>query len=133
MATTPATYSSAHMRERDKLIEGKYQKELYTLQRKIDKLRYANDDTLKQLFDMQARALRLANSLGFKDVTEAQVYIDTADHEIGYKECFEEVASLKAHMPAKTSRSEDTSLQARFEALEKENAELKLVLEEKER
>src|SRR6266576_5556475 len=133
MATTPVTYSSAHMRERDKLIEGKYQKELYALQRKIDKLRYANDDTLKQLFDMQARALRLANSLGFKDVAEAQVYVDTADHEITYKECFEEVANLNAQLPAKTSPSEDTSLRERFELLENENAELKAMLEEKER
>jgi len=63
MTTTPATYPSVHMRERDKLIEGKYQKELYALQRTIDKLRYANDDTLKQLFDMQARALHTKSAL----------------------------------------------------------------------
>ena len=119
------------MRERDKIIEGKYQKELYALQRKVDNIRWTHDDNLKQLYDMQARTLRLANSLGFKDAAEAQVYIDTADHEIPYKDCFEEVVTLKAQL--ETSHSEDDCLRERLKLVEKENVELRAMLQKKER
>lgn len=119
------------MRERDKIIEDKYQKQLYALQRKIDNIKWTHDDNLKQLYDMQARALRLANSLGFTSVAEAQVYIDTADHEIPYKECYEEVVALKAQL--ESSRSGDVSLRERLELVEKENVELKAILQKQER
>ncbi|KAK2463960.1 hypothetical protein APHAL10511_004011 [Amanita phalloides] len=115
------------MRERDKIIEEKHHKELQALQRKVEKLRWTNNDTLKQLFDMQARALRLANSLGFKDLAEAQVCIDTADHELSYKECFEAAGILKAQLA--TARTRENNQQERIKLLNNENEELKTVLD----
>ncbi|KAF8623257.1 hypothetical protein AX17_007503 [Amanita inopinata Kibby_2008] len=127
MEIAGATYSSAHMRERDKILEEKHQKELSVLQRRIEKLRWANDDTLKQLFDTQHRALRLANSLGFNDIFQAQVYIDTAEHEVPYKECFEKVGFLEARLDSVFFEMEE--LKMGLLLAEKEKEELKAKLE----
>ncbi|KAF8630322.1 hypothetical protein AX15_002995 [Amanita polypyramis BW_CC] len=126
MSTTPAMYSSVHMRERDKILGEKHKEELCALQRRVDKLRRANDDTLKQLFDAQARAFRLANSLGFKDLAEAQVYIDTADDEIPYKECFDQVSTLKVQLVSATTEAD--RLREHLEHVNKEKDELTTML-----
>ena len=108
METAGNTYSSIHLRERDKILETKHQKELALIERKVDRLRRSNDDTLKQLFDVRIRGDKLARSLGFHDIHDAQVAIDTADHEapLTFKECFARVDALQAELTRERAQHE---------------------------
>ena len=115
------------MRERDRIVQEKHQKELSNLQRKIDYLRRTNDDSMKDAYDIQARASRLAICLGFQDLTEAQIYIDTADHKIPYRECFEEVGSLKIQLEA--ANSEVEGLKEHLALVDKERDGLRTMLD----
>jgi hypothetical protein len=82
MESAGNTYSSAHLRERDKILEEEHRKQFALVERKVDRLWRSNDDTLKQLFDVRMRGDKLARFLGFNDIHEAQVAIDIADHEL---------------------------------------------------
>jgi hypothetical protein len=108
METAGNTYSSAHLRERDKLLEAKHQKELAFVERKVERLRWSNDDTLKQLFDARTRGDKLARSLGFNDIHEAQVAIDTAHHEtpLTFKECLARVDALQVDLVRERAQHE---------------------------
>ncbi|KAF8227220.1 hypothetical protein L208DRAFT_1433702 [Tricholoma matsutake] len=108
METEGNTYSSAHLRERDKILEAKHQKELAFIERKVDRLRWSNDDILKQLFDVRTRGDKLARSLGFNNVHEAQVAIDTADHEtpLTFKECLAQVDALQGNLARERTQHE---------------------------
>lgn len=108
MATAGNTYSSAHLRERDKILEAKHQKELAFLERKCDRLRWSNDDTLKQLFDARLRGDKLARSLGFNDIHEAQVAIDTTDYETPptFKDCIAHVDALRTDLARERAQHE---------------------------
>lgn len=123
MESTGNSYSSVHMRERDKILEDKHQKELAIIERKIEKLKWSNNDTLKQLFEMQARANRLARNLGFYDIYEAQVHIDNSDHEMPYKECLESAGKLKEELSAE--KKENERLQEQLRLAEEERDQLK--------
>lgn len=123
MESTGNSYSSVHMRERDKILQEKHQKELAIIERKNEKLKWSNSDTLKQLFEMQTRANRLARNLGFYDVYEAQVYIDNSDHEMPYKECLESVSKLKEELT--TERKENERLQEQLRLAGEERDQLK--------
>lgn len=105
MQAAPAAYSSVHLRERDKALEEKHRKELAAVERKIEKLKWSNADTLKQLFDVQNRSHRLATSLGFHDVYAAQVAVDTADQDTPYSECFERVEKLQRELEEERAES----------------------------
>ena len=102
------TYSSVHLRERDKILEAKHQKELALVERKADKLRWSYDDTLKQLFDARTRGDKLARSLGFNDIHEAQVAIDTPGNEtsLTFKECFARVDALQVDLARERAQHE---------------------------
>ena len=67
MTSTTGTSSSVHLGERDKILAERHEKVLATLERKVERLKRSNDDTLKQLFEAQTRGNRLAESLGFHD------------------------------------------------------------------
>ncbi|KAF9458420.1 DNA repair protein endonuclease SAE2/CtIP C-terminus-domain-containing protein [Collybia nuda] len=123
MESTKASYSSVHLRERDKILEEKHKKDLAIVERKIDKLKWSNNDVLKQLFEMQTRANRLAQNLGFYDIYEAQVYVDNADYEMPYKECFESISVLKGELSAE--KRENEQLQERLRLAEEERDQLK--------
>lgn len=121
------TYSSIHLRERDKILEAKHQAELAAVERKIDRLKWSNNDTLKQLFEMQTRANRLARSLGFNDIYEAQVNIDMADHEIPFKDCFERIESLQLELSSEKTQNE--RLKGDLKLLEDERDHLKAAID----
>ncbi|KAF5372374.1 hypothetical protein D9615_009280 [Tricholomella constricta] len=110
MEPSSKTFSGSHLRERDKIIEEKHQKELAIRDRKFERLRWANNDTLKQLFEAQTRGNRLATSLGFSDIYEAQVTIDTADGETPYKDCLERVEILQEKLAAAQAENEKSQL-----------------------
>ncbi|KAF8876589.1 DNA repair protein endonuclease SAE2/CtIP C-terminus-domain-containing protein [Infundibulicybe gibba] len=116
-----ATYSSVHLRERDKMLEDKHKQQLEVLERKIDRLKWSNTDTLKQLYEQQNRTLRLATSLGFNDIYEAQMTIDNADHDATYTACFERADRLEAEV---------TSLRDRVQHLEEERDAMQQKLDE---
>ena len=79
-----AAYSSAHFRERDKILEEKHSKQIAVIERRIERLKWSKNDAVKQLFEAQNRCQRLAHSLGFKDIYEAQVTINTADYDTSF-------------------------------------------------
>jgi hypothetical protein len=108
MESAGNTYSSAHLRERDKILEEKHRKQFALVERKVDRLRRSNDDTLKQLFDVRMRGDKLARSLGFNDIHEAQVAIDTADHELPltFKECFALLDVLQSELTRERAQHE---------------------------
>jgi hypothetical protein len=131
MTTSDGTFSSALFRQRDKVIEEKHQKELGVLQQKIFRYKRDNDEILKDLFDTRNNCDRLARSLGFKNVEEARVAIDKADHLPVFKEFLErgdqqddEILILKA----KNEELEDTIIR-----MTKEQDVLKAQLVEAER
>lgn len=102
------TYSSSHLRVRDKFLEAKHQKELALVERKADRLRWSYDDALKQLFDARARGDKLARSLGFNDIHEAQVAIEAPGHEtsLTFNECFARVDALQADLARERAQHE---------------------------
>lgn len=122
-----ATYSSAHLRERDKILEEKHRKEIAVIERKIERLKWSNNDTVKQLFEAQNRCQRLAHSLGFKDIYEAQVTIDTADYDTSFKDSLERVHTLEVELLAE--RNEGESLQEKLLLAEEEKRQIQLQLE----
>lgn len=124
MDPTRNSYSSVHMRERDKILEAKHQKELAIVERKNEKLRWSNDDILKQMFEMKTRANRLAETLGFYDVYDAQVHIDNSDTEMPYKECIEYVGTLRSELS--TEREENERLKEQLRLVVEDRDQLKM-------
>ena len=122
-----ATYSSAHLRERDKILQEKHRKEIAVIERKIERLKWSNNDTVKQLFEAQNRCQRLAHSLGFKDIYEAQVTIDTADYDTSFKDSLERIHTLEAELLAE--RNEGESLKDKLLLLEEEKRQIQIQLE----
>ncbi|TFK67185.1 hypothetical protein BDN72DRAFT_843358 [Pluteus cervinus] len=116
-----ATVAQAQARDRQ---NEQHQQELAKMEKKLEKLRRSNEDTLKQLSDTNARGNRLATSLGFNDISEAQVMIDNSDMEIPYKECMEKVDSLQAELLRE--KSENERLKEALRLVEDERDALKL-------
>lgn len=63
---------------------------------RLKRFQLSNADLSQQLSDALRRSQRLASSLGFRDVYEAQAAIDTADSDLSYRQCFEELEMLRA-------------------------------------
>ena len=127
MPVEDATYSSAHLRERDKILQEKHKKEIAVIERKIERLKWSNNDTVKQLFEAQNRCQRLAHSLGFKDIYEAQVTIDTADYDTSFKDSLERIHTLEAELLAE--RNEGENLKEKLRLSEEEKRQMQLQLE----
>jgi acyl-CoA thioesterase FadM len=97
-------------------LQEKHRAEVASLQNKIDHLKWLNNDTAKQLSDTAARTQRLVTSLGFSDVHEAQVVIETADTEVRYKESLDLVQRLKDEL--RLERAEVVRLRERLKLAE---------------
>ncbi|KAL0959050.1 hypothetical protein HGRIS_014352 [Hohenbuehelia grisea] len=104
-AATPM-FSSELFRERDKALEQKHSKEISALESRLAKLKYRNDDLVKQLYEARHRGDHLAMSLGFTDIYDAQVAIDGADHETKYTQCVQRMVDAEARLLAVTEEND---------------------------
>lgn len=93
-----ATVASSLLRERDQKILEKFAKEKTELEHRIQKLKKANDERAKELFDALRRGDRLAHSIGFDDLYKAQIYLDSCDHSTSFKENIDRVSLLEAEL-----------------------------------
>ena len=93
--------SSVQLCERDKLLSEKHQKEVAILEKKLQKVKSICDETAKHLFDAVNRGRRLAQSLGFDDIYDAQFAIDSVDQEISFRECYERLSRLDDQLSAR--------------------------------
>ena len=84
-------------------------------------------DTVKQLFEAQNCCQRLAHSLDFKDIYEAQVTIDIANYETSFTESLERIHTLEPEVLAE--RNEGESLKEKLFLVEEENRQIQLQLE----
>ncbi|KAG5644445.1 hypothetical protein DXG03_008540 [Asterophora parasitica] len=73
------TVTNSLLAARDAAVKSTHEAQLAAKDRQIAKHKWSNDDLSKQLFDLRKRCKRLANDLGFEDLWEAQVAVDTAD------------------------------------------------------
>ena len=62
---------------------------------RLERFRRSNAELSQQLSDALSRSQRLASSLGFRDIHEAQAAIDTADSDLSYRQCFNEIGMLR--------------------------------------
>jgi len=85
---------------------------------RLERFRLSNADLSQQLSDALRRSQRLASSLGFRDIYEAQAAIDTADSDLSYWQCFEELETLRAQVRDLTAQR-DNAL-ARMKRLEEQ-------------
>jgi len=93
-----ATFSSSLLRERDQKILEKHAREKSELELKIQRLKKVYDERSKELFDALHRGDRLARSIGFDNLYEAQVYLDSFDHSTTFKECMDRIRILEAEL-----------------------------------
>ncbi|KAJ6627005.1 DNA repair protein endonuclease SAE2/CtIP C-terminus-domain-containing protein [Mycena sp. CBHHK59/15] len=91
-------YSSAQLRIRDKAIEEKHQREIYVLERKIQRLREAYDERSNALFLSENQGDKLARSFGFGFLGEAQAYIDVTNERTSYVDFVERIDALKREL-----------------------------------
>ncbi|EFI26691.1 hypothetical protein CC1G_15462 [Coprinopsis cinerea okayama7 len=124
MNTDNGAFSSAKMKERDKRIEERHQKEISALERKIDNIRRSNDDVRKQMFDVVQRSNRLVHSLGFENAFEAQEALDLVDNPTSFKGTLERVQSQEKEL--RDLRGHLEELEGRCSELSSENEFLKL-------
>lgn len=110
--TMTTTFSSAQMRERDKQLEEKHQKEIVAVERKLERLKRSLNDADREIFDLRNRSNQLAHALGFSDIGEAQRAIDVSDHEVNFKQAFERVQFLEKEVKAERSRTEQSNVHA---------------------
>ncbi|KAF9556866.1 hypothetical protein CPC08DRAFT_743805 [Agrocybe pediades] len=120
------TYSSAQLRERDQHIHKQCQEQLRALEARHNRLKYLADDLRTQIFDEQNRGRRFAESLGFEDILDAQVTIDSSEYGLTYRECFERLQMLNAELEAEKKEAELARVKAEILEKEKRVVDLKL-------
>jgi len=128
MSTEATVYSSVQLRQRDKVLSDKHQNEIAILEKKLLKVKSINDETAKQLFDAVNRGRRLAKSLGFDDVYDAQFAIDSVDHDLSFRECYDRLHRLDNQLSAE--KKEMTTLETKLNNAEEKVKELQTELEE---
>ncbi|KAJ3575007.1 hypothetical protein NP233_g1379 [Leucocoprinus birnbaumii] len=111
------TFSSAQMRERDRLIEEKHKKELEAAERRHEKLKRVLENTDKQNFTFRHQVQRLVECLGFADIDEAQRAFDVADHEVTFHQAFERVQILEDEL--RKTKSQNEILESRCQELQR--------------
>ena len=128
MSTGPTVHSSVRLHERDKLLPDKHQNEIAILEKKLEKVKSISDETARHLFDAVNRGRRLAQSLGFNDVYDAQFAIDSVDdHDISFRECYDCLHRLEEQLS--TEKKETESLRAKLHDAEVKVEELQAQLE----
>jgi chromosome segregation ATPase len=122
-----AGYSTVQLRERDKLLLDKHQIEVAILEKKLQKVKSNSDETARQLFDAVNRGRRLARSLGFDDVYDAQFAINSIDHDTSFRECFDRLHRQDDQLSAQ--KEEITALETKLHNAEEKVKELQTELE----
>jgi len=121
-----STYSSAQLRERDQHIRKQCQEQLRAQEARFQRLKYSADTTNKSFFDLQHRARRLAESLGYIDLPDAQIAIDSSEYVLTYQECFERLQMLEAELSMEKKESELARVTLRKVEQEKRVIDLEL-------
>ena len=111
-------FSSTALKERDKRLTATHAKEIQALERKIENLRRSNDDTRKQLFDCVQRTERLAHSLGFENVLEAQEVVDLLDEPVSFREMVGRIGELEAEVRAERVKREEVEVRLEEELVQ---------------
>lgn len=88
------TFSSAQARERDKRIEEKHKKEIQALERKVENLKRTNDNTRKELWEVRQGATRLAECLGYRELSEVQQDLDMMSEEFNFRSYINRLQTL---------------------------------------
>ncbi|KAI3608037.1 hypothetical protein WG66_005024 [Moniliophthora roreri] len=107
------------LRERDKIIEQKYERELQARDAKAEKWKRAYDNLCTELFNERNNSLRLARSLGFETTSQAQLHIENSNNTT-YRDCLKQNEETQ-----KGLRELKAEYESKIEALEKENGSLK--------
>ncbi|EEB89807.1 hypothetical protein MPER_12060 [Moniliophthora perniciosa FA553] len=107
------------IRERDKIIEQKYERELQARDAKVLKWKRAYDGVCTELFNERNNSSRLAKSLGFETISQAQLHIENSDNPT-YRDCLKQNEEAQKELAALRAEYENKT-----EALEKENGSLK--------
>ncbi|KAK0211951.1 DNA repair protein endonuclease SAE2/CtIP C-terminus-domain-containing protein [Armillaria fumosa] len=108
-----ATFSSAHMRERDKALNEKHRKEIAAHEAKYDRLKHSAEDTLNRLSDLTNRTGHLVKALGFSDLQEALFVVDNAEHDTKYRDAWTRIEDLERALSRATD--ERVHLQAQLD------------------
>ncbi|KAK0471159.1 hypothetical protein IW261DRAFT_1513419 [Armillaria novae-zelandiae] len=115
-----ATFSSVHMRERDKVLNEKHRKETAAHEAKYDRLKRSAEDTLNRLSDLTNRTGHLVKALGFSDLQEALFVVDNAEHGTKYRDAWSRIEDLERALRRATD--ERDHLQAQLgDAVEERN------------
>ncbi|KAK0186271.1 DNA repair protein endonuclease SAE2/CtIP C-terminus-domain-containing protein [Armillaria mellea] len=115
-----ATFSSAHMRERDKVLNEKHRKEIVAHEAKYDRLKHSAEDTLNRLSDLTNRTGHLVKALGFSDLQEALFVVDNAEHGTKYRDAWTRIEDLEGAL--RRVKGERDHLQAQLDdAIEERN------------
>ena len=96
-------------------------------EKKLQKIKSISDETAKQLFDAVNRGRKLAQSLGFDDVYDAQFAIDSLDHDISFRECYDCLQAQDDQLSAK--KEEVTALETKLHNAEEKVKKLQTELE----
>ena len=96
-------------------------------EKKLQKIKSISDETAKQLFDAVNRGRKLAQSLGFDDVYDAQFAIDSIDHDISFSECYDRLQRQDDQLSAR--EKEVTALETKLHNAEEKVKELQSELE----
>ena len=91
-------------------------------EKKLQKIKSVSDETAKQLFDAVNRGRKLAQSLGFDDVYDAQFAIDSIDHDISFRECYDRLLRQDDQLSARNE--EVTALETKLHNAEEKVKEL---------
>ena len=96
-------------------------------EKKLQKIKSLSDATAKQLFDAVHRGRKLAQSLGFDDVFDAQFAIDSFDHDISFRECYDRLHRQEDQLSAR--KEEVAALETKLHNAEEKVKELQTELE----
>ncbi|KAH9476297.1 hypothetical protein JR316_0011871 [Psilocybe cubensis] len=118
------TYTSTSLRDRDNAIHDKYQSQIRELEAKVERLKHQNDKHLKTIFDYRNTGQRLAQSLGYSDVLEAQVAIDSADYPMTLLEAFKRLEEVEAQLAVYKADTEE--IRAKLKGAEEKRKETEL-------
>lgn len=94
------TFSSALVRDTNRVIADQNTKDLAALTKKFDKLRWAHDNLIKEFHELNLKANRLAQGLGFQNIVAALIVIDEEVENMNYNELVERVKRSKAELKA---------------------------------